>query len=310
MIKILSETDQRTFHHRYRNSDLFRQWSGILCELEMKANEIDAITLWYYAEKCLERLREIKQYRDDEIPFIFRDLIKECSVVERNDEIINRHPDKAEHSAITIMCIMLTSLMNAVEKGHEGEDFDNKAMCVAIVRLLQQNSYYKCLMEAFFNREIGNDGKKVVIKPSDPMNEASIIENMDEIAKQEMENMKNKVLNITNGLRVYFKNDWDAWISVWGDICLDAELMQLLSTIDPKDNKWQLNEKMICNIIGMFLEKFEYKKHVSKVNNVLAPEKNRRDYISNHGKNGGSSAVFSEEQHSKVESIIKSKKTS
>lgn len=310
MIKILSDADQRTFHHRYRNSDLFRQWSGILCKLEREAKEIDAITLWYYADKCLERLREIKQYRDDEIPFIFRDLIKECGAIVRDGEIINRHPDKAERSAITIMCIMLTSLMNAVERGHEAEDFDNKAMCVAIDRLLYRNSYYESLMEEFFNRKIGNDGKKVVIKPCDPMNEASIIENMDETAKQEMEKMKNKVLNITNGLRVYFKNDWDAWISVWGDICLDTELMQLLSTIDPKDNKWQLNEKMICNVIGMFLEKFEYKKHVSKVNNVLAPEKNRRDYISNHGKNGGSSAVFSEEQHSKVESIIISKKTS
>jgi len=310
MIKILSEEDQIKLHHRYRNSDLFRQWSGILCELEMENKEIDAITLWYYADKCLARLREIKKYRDEEIPYIFRDMIKICGAVERSGEKINRHPDKAERSAITIMCIMLTSLMNAVEKGHENEDFDNKAMCVAIDRLLHQNSYYEFLMEEFFSRKIGNDGKKVVIRPCDPMNEASIIENMDETAKQEMEKMKNKVLNITNGLRVYFKNDWDAWISVWGDICLDTELMQLLSTIDPKDNKWQLNEKMICNVIGMFLEKFEYKKHVSKVNNVLAPEKNRRDYISNHGKNGGSSAVFSEEQHSKVESIIISKKTS
>ena len=52
MIKILSEEDQIKFHHRYRNSDLFRQWSGILCKLEREAKEIDAITLWYYADKA------------------------------------------------------------------------------------------------------------------------------------------------------------------------------------------------------------------------------------------------------------------
>jgi hypothetical protein len=310
MIKILSEEDQRKIHHRYRNSDLFRQWSGILCELERKSQEIDPVTLWFISEKCLERLREITNYRDEEIPYIFRDLIKECGAIIKDGETIHRHPNKAEQSAITIMCVMLTSLMNAVEKGHEDEDFDNKAMCVAIDRLLHNNSYYEFLMEAFFNRKIGNDGKKVIIKSCDPMNEASIIKNMDETAKQEMESMKNKVLDLTRGLRVYFKNDWEAWESVWGDICLDAELMQLLSSIDPKDNEWQLNEKMICNVIGMFLEIFKFKNHVSKVNSVLAPEKNRRDYISNHGKNGGSSAVFSDEKHSKVESIIKSKKTS
>ena len=310
MIKILSEEDQRKIHHRYRNSDLFRQWSGILCELERKSQEIDPVTLWFISEKCLERLREINNYRDEEIPYIFRDLIKECGAIIKDGETIHRHPNKAEQSAITIMCVMLTSLMNAVEKGHEDEDFDNKAMCVAIDRLLHHNSYYQFLMETFFSRKIGNDGKKVVIKPCDPMNEASIIKNMDETAKQEMESMKNKVLDLTRGLRVYFKNDWEAWESVWGDICLDAELMQLLSSIDPKDNEWQLNEKMICNVIGMFLEIFKFKNHVSKVNSVLAPEKNRRDYISNHGKNGGSSAVFSDEKHSKVESIIKSKKTS
>ena len=164
MIKILSEEDQTKLHHRYRNSDLFRQWSGILCMLEREAKEIDAITLWYYADKYLARLREIKRYRDEEIPYIFRDLIKECGSMVRNDEIIHRHPDKAERSAITIMCIMMTSLMNAVEKGHEAEDFDNKAMCVSIDRLLHQNSYYDFLMEAFFCRKIGNDGKKVVIR--------------------------------------------------------------------------------------------------------------------------------------------------
>ena len=310
MIKILSEEDQIKFHHRYRNSDLFRQWSGILCELEREAKEIDAITLWFYAEKCLARLREIQKYRDEEIPFIFRDMIKDCGAVERNGEKIDRHPDKAERSAVTIMCIILTSLMNAVEEGHEDEDFDNKAMCVAIDRLLHHNSYYQFLMETFFSRKIGNDGKKIVIKPCDPMNEASILMNMDKAAKEEMETMKKKVLKITNGLRVIFKNDWYAWESVWDDICLDSDLFLLLKTKNPSDNEWELNEKMICNVIGIFLEKFEYKKNVSKANSLLAPEKNRRDYISNHGRNGGSAAVFSNELHTKVENIIISKKSS
>ena len=310
MLKLLSVAERRKLHHRYRNSDLFRQWSGILCQLEREVGEMDAVTLWLLSEKCLQRLREIKQYRDEDIPYIYNELMTLCATFHKGDETIKRSQEEAERSAVTVMCVMLTSLMNAVEKGHETEDFDNKAMCVAIDRLLQRKTYYAMLMNAFFSRKTGNDGKKVVIAPCDPMAAASILESMDEAAKQEMEDMKRSVLDITNGLRVYFKQNWDAWTSIWNDICMDVELMQLLSTKDPSKNDWGLNEKMICNVIGMFLEAFDYKNHVSKVNDVMAPKKNRRDYISNHGKNGGSSAVFSDEQHTKVENIINSKKSS
>lgn len=86
-------------------------------------------------------------------------------------------------------------------------------MCVAIDRLLQNHPYYAMLMDAFFSRDIGNDGKKVVIKPADPMSDALILESMDEKAKQDMESMKNRVLELTQGLKVYFKNNWDTWVS-------------------------------------------------------------------------------------------------
>ena len=220
-----------------------------------------------------------------------------------------RHPDYAERTAITVMCIMLTSLMNAVEKGHEDEDFDNKAMCVAIDRLLHDSKYYAFLMDAFFSRKIGNDGMKIIITPSDPMKEEYIRNSMDETAKQETDSVKNKVIGFTQGLKAIFKKDWSSWESVWSDICLDEELTQILSKQNPRGNSWGINEKMICNVIGMFLENFEYKNMVYTANSALKPTKNRRDYISSHGKNGGSSAVFSEEQHTKVDNIIKSKIT-
>ena len=164
MVKILSEEERRKFHHRYRNDDVFRQWSGILCQLERESKEIDSISIWFLAQKCLDRLRDIKRYRDEEIPYIYNDLIKECGVLLEGEERNLRHPDYAERTAITVMCIMLTSLMNAVEKGHEDEDFDNKAMCVAIDRLLHDSKYYAFLMDTFFSRNIGNDGKKIIIK--------------------------------------------------------------------------------------------------------------------------------------------------
>lgn len=308
MVTLLSETEQRTLHHRYRNSDLFRHWSGILCQLERDAGEMDAVSLWYLAEKCLNRLRDIQQYRDEDIPYIYNDLLNHCSVFVKGNENISRSRQETERTAITVMCVMLTSLMNAVEKGHEYEDFDNKAMCVAIDRLLQDHPYYTMLMNAFFRRKTGNDGKKVVITQSDPMVNSAILESMDDKAKQEMETMKARVLDITKGLKVYFKDKWNAWVSVWDEICKNTEFMQLLSSVDPKRNAWGLNEKMICNVLGIFLElNKDIELAISTANNSLTPNKNRRDYITSHGRHGGSSAVFSEEQHTRIENIIKNK---
>ena len=308
MISLLSDIERQSLHHRYRNSDLFRQWSAILCQLERDAGEMDAVSLWYLAEKCLNRLRDIQRYRDEEIPYIYNDLISECSVFSKGKGVINRSPEAAERSAVVVMCVMLTSLMNAVEKGHEYEDFDNKAMCVAIDRLLQNHPYYTMLMNVFFNRDTGNDGNKVVITPSDPMENSAILGSMDEIAKQDMEAMKTRVLELTQKLKVYFKDKWNAWVSIWDEICKNTELMQLLSSVDPKRNAWGLNEKMICNVLGIFLElNKDIELAISSANNSLAPKKNRRDYITSHGRNGGSSAVFSEEQHTRIENIIKNK---
>ena len=63
MLKILSEKEQKQFHHRYRNNDLFRQWSGILCQLEREAGEMDAVSLWFLAEICLQLLRNLPSTR-------------------------------------------------------------------------------------------------------------------------------------------------------------------------------------------------------------------------------------------------------
>lgn len=120
--------------------------------------------------------------------------------------------------------------------------------------------------------------------------------------------MKNRVLELTQGLKVYFKNNWDTWVSIWNEICKNTDYMQLLYSVNPGKNAWGLNEKMICNVLGIFLEmNKDIELAISTANDLLTPKKNRRDYISNHGRNGGSSAVFSEEQHTRIENIIKSK---
>ncbi len=304
MIKLLSETEQKRIHHRYRNNDLFRQWSGILCQLEREAGEMDAVSLWYHAERYLQRLRNLQQYRDEEIPYIYNDLFTQCSIFAKGTEEISRNKDEAQRTAITIMCVILTSLMNAVEKGYENEDFNNKPMCVAIVRLLQENRYYTMLMNAFFGRKTGNDGKKVVITPSDPMLEKTISEDMDDEAKQDIEQVVETVVSRTQRLKVLFNEYWDAWKPLWYDICSDSEMILIINNKEPRTTDWGINQKMVCNVVGMFRDMtIESKVSYIKINKMLCST-NVRSYISNHADYTGSNSVFNSEQHDRIKQLI------
>ena len=56
-MRLLTKNEQQTLHHRYKQNDLYRQWSPILAMLQRKYDEADAQTLWHQAEQQIVRLR-------------------------------------------------------------------------------------------------------------------------------------------------------------------------------------------------------------------------------------------------------------
>ncbi|MCK8622821.1 hypothetical protein [Prevotella sp. E13-27] len=311
MVKILTTEEQRSLHHRYKQNDLYRQWAPILALLQRKNGEMDAATIWFLAEKQVVRLREELSYREQEISPIFNELIEDCRMLTAKDsKVIQRSDAEAQRSAITVMCVVLTMLMNAVEKGHEEESFDNEPMCMAIMDILAENVFFQQLMNLFFSRNTGYDGKKVIITPSDPMVNDDPMVNMDEIAKEEVEQIVNRVSQLTSGLKAILKSGhWEHWISVWRDICNNSELITILKqTNRPRGSEWPVNEKMVFNVLGIFIEAFEYKNFVSTASKALTNKSSGRDYIANHGhKYGNSTELSTQEIHERVERIVKSK---
>ena len=129
MVKLYTTEEQRGYRHRYKLNDLYRQWSPILSMLQRECGEMDDITLWSLAERQILRLREDKSFREQEISPIFNELLADCKVfTQKGKKDVERSDVEAKRSATTIMCIVLTMLMNAVEKGHEDEAFDNEPM--------------------------------------------------------------------------------------------------------------------------------------------------------------------------------------
>ncbi len=212
----------RTFHEeelvslrdRYRNNDLFRHWSPILCQLERKYGGKDAISLWACSEQCLIRLRQVSQHRETEIDYLLRELLQETDVT----------------TAVTIMCIVLVRLMNAVEKGCEDENFDNEPMCIAIMSILQNNQEYKPIYDAitdiFFKLKIGFDGNPVVIQPSDPMHETLVSDDLAEEYKEQPSNMKQEELQKV--LEAISK----AGITVNGDLVLSKQVENEIGNVE------------------------------------------------------------------------------
>lgn len=288
---LLNLEQQNELRHRYLNNDLFRHWSFILCRLERSYKEINPVSIWCETDRLIKRLYDAGKYGDAEIPYI-------------QTELIEKHGKKV---AVTLMTVLFTRLANAA-KSEKASDYNlHKPLCISILREIENEPLFEDLINLFKSQKLDNNGNKVYIQPCDPMNADAALSAMDKTAKEEMDRKRTKVTELTSGLKVFFKEDWNIWEAVWNDICIDTDLMQLLAVVTPRNTVWGLNEKMVCNVIGIFLNVRGYKNFVSKINSVLLPAKNRRDYITYYDQNGGSSAVFSNEQRTRIENIIRSK---
>lgn len=298
-MKILTKTEQHTLHHRYKQSDLYRQWSPILATLQRQYDEADAQTLWYMAELLVIRLRGEQEFREQEIPPIYNELLTECLKFDDN----TRTKKQAKCTASTIMCITLTMLMNAVEKGHEYESFDNEPICMAIMDILSNDSFFQGLMNLFFKRNVGYDGNKVVITPSDPMQEKTIFESMDDVAKKYIEQTVKNIVSRTQKLKALFGDYWDAWEPLWRDICADTQFVLLMKNKEPRTTDWDMNQKMVLNVVGIFKDIAKLKASIQTLNDAVC-QTNMRSYISNHADYDGTNTVFTQEQHDIIKKLI------
>lgn len=298
-MKLLTESEQQTLRHRYKLNDLFRQWSPILGMLQWKHEEADAQSLWHVAEKMIVRLRGEQTFREQEIAPIYNELLADCS---KFDEA-TRTKEQAQRTATTIMCILLTMLMNAVEKGQEDETFDNEPMCMAVLDIFSKDTYFQSLMNLFFKRNMGYDGQKVIIAPSDPMLEKTMFEGMDEVAQDEIKQMVNKVLSHTQGLQAQLGEFWSAWEPLWCDIIADTQFHLLMRKKEPRGTGWDINEKMVCNVVGLVKDKIKLEATYQALNAALS-NNNRRSYLSNIADYEGTDCVFNREQSDRIRQLI------
>ena len=285
-ITILSDEERRNCYKRYRENDIFRHWFMLLSKYETETG-IDPISVWYNAQLVLRELRSHDDFRDSEMEFIISEA-ERCN---------------PKHSVVAVMAVTLISLVNAAEEGHEDEYIPNDCISNVILKKYLDNKLFEKLLNGFSSKKTGNDGKKVVLKQSDPLAEDYLFEDVDSLTQKDIKELIKRVIDNTQGLKAYFKDDWEIWENLWQHICLDIELFNLLQVISPKRNDWKFNQKMICNVIGIFINERKIKTAVSAINKCIS-NKNISSYISNIKDFEGNNSALSKTQYETIKGII------
>ena len=292
-----SEEKLTSLRALYRGDDLFRTWTWLLCLLEQQLNGLNAVEVWSETEMIRQKLSEIKEHRDNEVEFLYGDLVK-------------RH--QSESTAIIILTVLFTQMCDAApdEEDDAAVQNPNRAVCSVLAHLLMNpkiRSFTEKLIKAFKHRRYDNEGNKIVLPITDYMEVKSPLELMDEEAKANVEKWVEKIEKLTRGIRGFLNIDWTVYDTIWRNICAEQEISLLLNEIQPRKNSWGHNLKLVANVLGI-LHVTPYGDDVVLAGSIQtisdAVGVNVRAYIGNHADFGSSNTTLTKEMHAKIKQFI------
>ena len=292
-----SEEKLTSLRARYRGDDLFRTWTWLLCLLEQQLNGLNAVEVWSETEMIRQKLSEIKEHRDNEVEFLYGDLVK-------------RH--QSESTAIIILTVLFTQMCDAApdEEDDAAERNPNRAVCTVLARLLMHHAnrpFFEKLIAAYKSRRYDNEGNKIILPVTDYLNVKSPLELMDEEAKVKVERWVEEIEKLTRGIRGFLNIDWDVYKYIWRNICAEQEIPLLLKEKQPRGNKWGYNLKLVANVLGI-LHTIPYGENVVLEGSIQAISDavgvNVRAYIGNHADFGSSNTTLTKEMHAKIKQFI------
>ena len=244
-----------------------------------------------------QKLSEIKEHRDNEVEFLYGDLVK-------------RH--QSESTAIIILTVLFTQMCDAApdEEDDAAERNPNRAVCTVLARLLMHHAnrpFFEKLIAAYKSRRYDNEGNKIILPITDYLNVKSPLELMDEEAKAKVEKWVEEIENRTLRIKYFLNIDWDVYKNIWRNICTEQEISLLLTREQPRNNKWGFNLKLVANVLGIlratpYNGKFVLEGSIQAISDAVGV--NVRAYIANHADFGTSNTTLTKEMHAKIKQII------
>ena len=126
----------------------------------------------------------------------------------------------------------------------------------------------------------------------------------------EARRMAERILRLTEPLRESLRISWATYETLWQRICADRELLQKLTEVSPRGNPWELNMKLVLNVVGML----KATPLTAKSNIIDTPTRalanslgvsNKRSHIDNPRPDGhGSHSALTPPLYARVEQLI------
>ena len=122
--------------------------------------------------------------------------------------------------------------------------------------------------------------------------------------------MAERILRLTEPLRKSLRISWATYEKLWQCICADKELLKKLTEVSPRGNPWELNMKLVLNVIGMLKATplTAESNIIDDTTRALANSlgvSNKRSYIDNPRPDGrGSHSALTPPLYARVERLI------
>lgn len=281
---------------RYRGDDLFRTWARPLCQLENQLGELNAVEVWSETEMLRQRLADVNEHPDTEAEFFY-------------GQLKSRH--QSGRTAIVILAVLFSQMADAApDDDAAAEHNPNRAVCSVLARVLmapEHRAFAEKLIHVFKSRRYDNEGRKIVLPVTDYMDIRSPLQLMDDAAKASVEACVGAILELTQGLKRMLTVSWEVYASVWRDICAMEEVGLLMVKVEPRNNRWGKNLKLVANVVGMMSgirhgEKAVVEGSAAALSKVFPS--NVRSYIMYHADFGSSNTPLTRELHTRIKRLI------
>ena len=281
---------------RYRGDDLFRTWARPLCQLENQLGELNAVEVWSETEMLRQRLADVNEHPDAEAEFFY-------------GQLKSRH--QSERTAIVILAVLFSQMADAApDDDAAAERNPNRAVCSVLAHVLmapEHRAFAEKLIHVFKSRRYDNEGRKIVLPVTDYMDLRSPLQLMDDAAKASVEACVGAILELTQGLKRMLTVSWEVYASVWRDICAMEEVCLLMVKVEPRNNRWGKNLKLVANVVGMMSgikhgEKAVVEGSAAALSKVFPS--NVRSCIMYHADFGSSNTPLTRELHTRIKRLI------
>ncbi len=249
----LDEANRNNHEAEISSDKIYSDWYRYLSLKEREYELERSETLIYNANQVIEQLKDSED-KSSKILSVYNDLVYAFS----------------ENSAMAIMAVVLTKILNSLDNSKHITDSTYKDVLGALYKRMESNKNFTSFMEGYFNKNTFPLSDYPVFDKEDPF-----------ICKTEIVNIDEKLREIVSPLKKLFGEaafkDFELLLH---KIVGDENLKNLLCKIKPNTSKnfWRINEQMLCNIIGLFNNRYFSNSQVitiNKLNTTLLPSKDR-----------------------------------